>query len=60
MSALDHVDLATLPVQAIWIIDQPNCAPPSAVPVRALPPLARRFGDRRERAMPWRSQHLRQ
>ena len=39
MSALDHVDLATLPVQAIWIIDQPNCAPPSAVPVQALPPL---------------------
>src|SRR6185436_12858855 len=39
MSALDHVDLATLPVQAIWTIDQPNGAPPPVVPTQVLPPL---------------------
>lgn len=39
LSALDHVDLATLPVQAIWIIDQPDTAPLSMVPAQALPPL---------------------
>ncbi|WP_395708571.1 ATP-dependent acyl-CoA ligase [Reyranella sp.] len=39
LSALEHVDLATLPLQAIWIIDEPVGAPPSVVPAQVLPPL---------------------
>jgi len=38
LGALEHVDLATLPLEAIWVIDSPNGtkAPPLAQPLPAL------------------------
>ncbi|MFO1158624.1 MAG: ATP-dependent acyl-CoA ligase [Reyranellaceae bacterium] len=40
LSALDHVDLPTLPVEAIWLIDSPGEGVHTPVLARPLPPLA--------------------
>src|SRR5882672_11187681 len=40
LGALEHVDLATLPLEAIWLIDRPSGDVPTPALARVLPPLA--------------------
>ena len=40
LGALEHVDLATLPLEAIWFIDRPSGDVPTPALARVLPPLA--------------------
>jgi crotonobetaine/carnitine-CoA ligase len=40
LGALEHVDLATLPLEAIWFIDRPSGDVPIPAFARVLPPLA--------------------
>jgi carnitine-CoA ligase len=40
LGALEHVDLATLPLEAIWFIDRPSEDAPTPALARVLPPLA--------------------
>jgi carnitine-CoA ligase len=40
LGALEHVDIATLPLEAIWFIDRPSGDVPTLALARPLPPLA--------------------